>query len=725
MGGYHGPMNSKSSRSGRPKPVKGRQKTNYELLYNRGIMKKSTSFPHRSAYHRLVALWVLRAFSPDLGRSRYFHRRGMMDDDVGGFLGIPQEGPDGEIPRSGLTSRLDALQAKLEGSSQPPRLNAVQRGNFSCLGDLLGLNDVEIEILQYLTCALIDPVLQDTHNRIGHLYHSNPARYLSIVLGLAEPAVRKALGPNSRLRACGMIGNGDGESGKIEFFSEYVAKELLRRNCNPRKLIRQFGTQPPPPELTIDDFPQLRQQLEVLRHHLHLALQRRKTGVNVLLYGPPGTGKTQLTRVLGMMLDARVFEVAAEDGDGDPVSGSQRFNSLRAAQSIFRTTRTLLIFDEAEDVLAGPSLLKASAARMHKGWFNQLLENNRLPVLWVSNSVDGLDGAFARRFDVILEVPVPPRALRCRMIETEAGKLLTKATIERLADCPDVAPAVIARSCSVIRGIARQLPGGRCDTALGQLIASTLRAQGFKNPLTSAVAPFDPDTYDPGHLNTSADLTAIAARLHLHPCARLCLYGPPGTGKTAFAHWLAAELGKPIIARKASELLSPYIGMTEKNIASSFTQAAENGAVLVIDEVDSFLQDRSHAQRSWEVTQVNEFLTRVEAFPGILVASTNLVDRLDAASLRRFDLKLHFDYLRPEQSLRLFAAHCRKLGLGGPTEEQQSAAASLQAVTPGDFAALARRHHLEPIHSPAELLERLNEEIQCKMPKMRRIGFGQ
>ena len=226
-------------------------------------------------------------------------------------------------------------------------------------------------------------------------------------------------------------------------------------------------------------------------------------------------------------------------------------------------------------------------------------------------------------------------------------------------------------------------------------------------------------------MNTSADLTAIAARLQQHPSARLCLYGPPGTGKTAFAHWLAAELGKPIMVKKASELLSPYLGMTEKNIARSFEDAADDGAVLVIDEVDSFLQDRNHAQRSWEVTQVNEFLTRIEAFNGILVASTNLVDRLDAASLRRFDLKLHFDYLRPEQACRLFAAHCRKLGLGEPTGEQQSAAARLQAVTPGDFAAVARRHHFEPIHSPAELMERLNEEIQHKMPKLRRIGFGQ
>lgn len=717
-------MTSKTSRNASRKALRRSKKSNYEQLYNSGTMNASTPFPHRSAYHRLIALWVLRAFSPALGRSRYLHNRGLLDDDIGDFLGMPNDGTEEGQPFGEVCRRLDALRVRLEASRSPIRLNAVQRANFARLGDLLGLNAVEIEILQYLSCALIDPVLRDTHFRIGSLYYSNPCRYLAIVVGLEETSVHKALGPNGRLRACGMIGRGDGASGKVEFFSESIAKELLRRNCNPGKLVRQFGTQPRLPDLSLEDFPHLRLKVEILRKHLDRALRRKKQGVNVLIYGPPGTGKTQLTRAIGKDLEARVFEVAAEDQDGDAVSGAQRFSSLRASQSIFRGTRTLLVFDEAEDVLADPSAFQQGAAKSSKGWFNQLLESNALPVLWVSNSITDLDEAFARRFDVILEMPVPPRAQRRSIIEKEAGAFLATTTIEHLADCSHIAPAVIARSCDVIRGIAKDLPAGQCDAAIGQLIAGTLRAQGHKDPLASMTAPLDPETYDIGHLNTTADLGAIAARLQVRPSARLCLFGPPGTGKTAFAHWLARELGKPIMVSKASELLSPYIGMTEKNIASSFEQAANDGAVLVIDEVDSFIQDRNCAQRSWEVTQVNEFLTRVEAFPGILVASTNLVERLDAASLRRFDLKLHFDYLRPEQAGRLFVSHCHKLGLGQPSRDVQAAASMLEAATPGDFAAVARRHHFQPHHSPAEFLERLNEEIQHKLPAMRKIGFS-
>ena len=91
---------------------------------------------------------------------------------------------------------------------------------------------------------------------------------------------------------------------------------------------------------------------------------------------------------------------------------------------------------------------------------------------------------------------------------------------------------------------------------------------------------------------------------------------------------LADQLGMDLMLKKASDLISPYMGMTEQNFARTFRMAARENALLMIDEVDSFLQDRRGAQRSWEVTEVNEFLTQMESFPGIFIASTNLIDNL-------------------------------------------------------------------------------------------------
>ena len=84
--------------------------------------------------------------------------------------------------------------------------------------------------------------------------------------------------------------------------------------------------------------------------------------------------------------------------------------------------------------------------------------------------------------------------------------------------------------------------------------------------------------------------------------------------------------------------------------------------MLVFDEVDSFLQDRSSSNRSWERSQVNEMLVQMESFNGVFIATTNLCESLDKASLRRFDMKIEFGYLKPEQASALFKKECELLG---------------------------------------------------------------
>jgi SpoVK/Ycf46/Vps4 family AAA+-type ATPase len=230
-------------------------------------------------------------------------------------------------------------------------------------------------------------------------------------------------------------------------------------------------------------------------------------------------------------------------------------------------------------------------------------------------------------------------------------------------------------------------------------------------------------TYRLDLLNADCDLERLREGLQRVGDGRMCLYGPPGTGKTAFGRHVADYLGRPLLVRRASDILSPYVGEAERNIASMFEQARQDRAVLLLDEADSLLRERRGAQRSWEVTQVNEMLTQMESFRGVFIASTNLIDSLDEAAMRRFDACIRLGYLGPRQAWGMFTALATNIGLSVP-DDLRSRLHALQVLTPGDFAAVARGARLDAARTADELLERLVKLCNAKNDRRQRpIGF--
>ena len=142
-----------------------------------------------------------------------------------------------------------------------------------------------------------------------------------------------------------------------------------------------------------------------------------------------------------------------------------------------------------------------------------------------------------------------------------------------------------------------------------------------------------------------------------------------------------------------------------------------------MDEVDSFLQDRRGAQRSWEVSLVNEMLTQMESFSGVFIATTNLMEGLDQASFHRFDLKIKFDYLEGDQAWNLLKRYCVLLEITEPKNTLKPSLDQLINLTPGDFAAVARRHHFQPITSAMAMVDALKAECNVKDGVKRAIGF--
>ncbi|OAI08780.1 AAA family ATPase [Methylomonas methanica] len=152
-------------------------------------------------------------------------------------------------------------------------------------------------------------------------------------------------------------------------------------------------------------------------------------------------------------------------------------------------------------------------------------------------------------------------------------------------------------------------------------------------------------------------------------------------------------------------------------------------SILLLDEADSLLGDRNCAHRSWEITQVNEMLTQMETFSGIFICNTNRMDKLDAASLRRFDFKVKFDYLSPNQRWLLFQRECQRLRGQLPSNPENLAIFKQQVqrltnFTPGDFAVVSRQVAvLREISQPERMIQVLEQECEAKGEAFAQIGF--
>jgi hypothetical protein len=247
--------------------------------------------------------------------------------------------------------------------------------------------------------------------------------------------------------------------------------------------------------------------------------------------------------------------------------------------------------------------------------------------------------------------------------------------------------------------VARLAGGGRLEPkVLEGLLGSSMKL------LTGEAVPQRANrtaAYRLDLVNASLDLGALATRLTTLQQGgggvTLCLHGPPGTGKSEYVRHLAERLGRRLVTRKVSDIESKWVGDAEKNLAAAFAEAEREGALLLFDEADSFLRERSRATHRWEVTLTNEFLQLLEGARGLVACTTNLYDELDKAVFRRFALRIGFDYLKPEQAVAMFENGFGAL-LGGDAKAALAGVgprlAGCGPLAPGDFAVVERRARL-------------------------------
>lgn len=596
--------------------------------------------------------------------------------------------------------------------------------NLKAISNLLGLNETELVVL----CILV--LLQGDRRFnacVGSLSISvnkdiDFVHLLAHITRCSSVDLHLALRPDGALLRMGILTLRNEQRDMEDYFelADGVPSLLMEEHQSVEPMIRHFFTPRACGSLDTSHFPHLRDEISIIAGVLREAMHKGLAGTNVLLYGPPGVGKTELAATVAQLLEADIFEVGYADRKGDPIRGVKRLQSYNLCQRLLSRRRdALVLFDEVEDMLE-------QGETPGKAWVNRALEENPVPAIWITNNVQALDPAYRRRFDYSLHVKTPPRSVRLRIAQHHLAAIAVcggadgadQAWLEDLAECPDLTPGQMQRAAKVAQLVeVDSLARGHTQPAQARVVQVLERSNKLLGHKKLRTGREMATAYDLAYLHTDAPIVELVDSLRIAPGGSMCFYGPPGAGKTALARYIAHALELPVVLRRGSDLLSMFVGGTEHNIAEMFSAAAAEPSVLILDEADSFLQSRSEAKHSWEITQVNELLTQMEEYEGLFICTTNLLEKLDAASLRRFDWKIAFSAMTASQRWAFFLQELHLLGgsIEAAKHLQPFVRQQLNGLTPGDFAPVSRQFRLlRQVPNAQEYFERLRAELITK-----------
>lgn len=670
-----------------------------------------------------VALWICR-LSISYPAALYQFDDNVYSDDIRKMVGIrPVEG---KLRNSDVRTLLKTRVVELE--QLLPSRKTVLETNVAMLGKLLGLDKQQEQIFNFAALTQHHNLLLSIFESIRTSNLDGLATLLACALKVAVADTKKAMQAGSPMLETRILNIKRSEIGRgMQILLPSGLLEVLFATAkNTQELMSAFLENAPAANLAADAFIHVKSETEILNAYLSETRSGEVRGVNVLIYGPPGTGKTEYARWLAQKLGKELYQVRATDAQGEPISGLDRIVFYQLSQRFLQNSDALILFDEIEDVFPaddGGPFFRPRRAPAGKMFINRMLESNPIPTLWISNEVEHIDKAYRRRFDFSFVMGIPPIAVRRDILAKYLhGYRISKETIKYLSQQEELSPAQIEKAAKILKLSWKKVSDR--EASLLQVIENSMAL--LEQPKNEKQGSLADGCYQLDYLNPNFDIQQLVAQLKRAPksVGALCFYGAPGTGKTALAHYLAQEIELPLHVRRASDILSPYVGDTEKAIGHMFSAARQEGAILLLDEADSFLSERKSAKNSWEITAVNEMLTQMERFDGLFICSTNLMQHLDEASLRRFSLKIRFGYMKPEQRWRLFLDQAKKF----PSSREAAYRSSLNQLnnlTPGDFATVRRQTKLLGVTLTAdELLKRLIQESKSKSDSGNRpIGF--
>lgn len=612
-------------------------------------------------------LYYLNKLLPRLKTMKNFERdlilaaQKIKEDLVPGLKKLDAFGNSPKIRK--VLAEIEQVLAKY-GENYPKITPTPAQKNMDYLVHIFRLSKEECAVVYFLSAMQNNELLQECVREFGADLEEEEDT-LAMVAGLPKGLGNSLLNQDAPLMRLGILfrtryrGNLNLSSWVQEFICSLHQDDAARYKA-------LIGAPVPSKDgLTAKDFA----YVEAAKLATRLMKQARHTkGFNILLYGTPGTGKSSFAQVLAQSAKLNLYPVGVcNNGEEEK---NYRLQQLYRKQFLLKTVKnTCLLLDEGEDIFS------SLETRTSKVEINNLLENNEVPVIWTTNKIHRMDPAYIRRFTLAVCFDKPPVEMRQKIWNKylSANKITyTKGDTLALAKKYEVQPSMIAGAAQAARMAKGGLP------TVQEHLSFMIQALngGRKNPEEEKTNI----RFYPALIHADMDLQALTTQLTRLGRLNfsLCLYGASGTGKSAYARYLADKLGLEVVQRRASDLISCYVGETEQNIAKAFAQAREDKSLLIFDEADSFLRDRSTAARSWEVSSVNEMLTWMESHPYPFICTTNLMESLDPASLRRFSFKVKYNFLTSQQVKEAFDYF---FGIKIALAET----AGLDKLTPGDF----------------------------------------
>ena len=584
--------------------------------------------------------------------------------------------------------------------------------NTRVLAEVLELNEAETLILD-LSLRLSIGIGYEVRNALSKFNYDDeakdPVRFYSRIFELPEADIRKAM--DGFLFKSGLLVPDHGIKALHQLNEEmseaFTESQLTVDTLEARLFPSNMNT-----ELSVDHYPHFSKEIKRTEDIIGKSLTAGTRGINMMFWGLPGTGKTELVLALARKNNWKLKVIGdVSDTDGQEKSRAQRLTSLKIAMKLFgRDDNVVLLFDEMEDLFKSDN-----NATFSKAFINRIIETTPVPIIWTTNALAVMGSAVLRRmvYNIGFEVPpVSARRVIWKNYSEKYGVALDEQTIDDFANAFDTVPALINNAVRI------SSLAGLDKSEIPEVLTSLDRLMNYGEERKFEFSTMKDTPYDASCANTDINLDDLTTKLvAAKPGFSMCLYGAPGTGKSEYGRYLAKKLGKKVLFKRASDLQSMWVGQTEKNIAKAFKEAKEEEKVLIIDEGDSFLQDRSGARNSWEVSQVNEMLSQMEVHDQPFIITTNLMDRLDPASLRRFTFKMKFDFLRAEQARTLFKSY---FGVEAPLEMDRNA-----ILAPGDFAAVKKKVDILGITDAQEIYDMVKGETDLKPQKPKpTIGFS-